>query len=65
MNNHEYFREKYDREIEMHKFGQIPEKKLKTKDVVLATIGAIAFAPVLYFGTIGFMALIYAVTGVR
>ena len=56
MNNHEYFREKYDREIEMHKFSQIPEKKLKTKDVVLATLGAIAFAPVLILGTIGFMA---------
>lgn len=65
MNNHEYFRKKYDREIEMYKFSQIPEKKLKTKDVVLATIGAIAFAPVLYYGTIGLMAMIYAVTGVR
>ncbi len=65
MNNHEYFRGKYDREIEMHKFSQIPEKKLKTKDVVLITLGAVVMAFIAYRGLYWTMALIYAVSGVR
>ena len=67
MNKHDYY-ENYDMDLEIHKLKRqdsFTEEKITTKDMVKITLGALLFAPVLYFGTIGFMAMIYAVTGVR
>ena len=69
MKSHDYYRERYERDLELHKFSKLDKVKktfdMTTKDMLKITLGALLFAPVLYFGTIGFMAMIYAVTGVR
>ena len=66
MTEQEYFREKYNREIEFYKFSKKPvNNNLTTKDMLKITLVALLFAPVLYYGTICLMAMIYAVTGVR
>ncbi len=68
MNNHECFRENYDFDLELHKMKRqdsFTDEKITTKDMVKITLGAIAFMPILYYGTIYMMAMIYAVTGVR
>ncbi len=65
MNSHEYFREKYDREIEMHKFSKIEPEKVSDKEILKMTIGLIVAAPFIYWGTICLMGMVYAMTGVR
>lgn len=69
MKSHDYYRERYDRELEIHKLKRMDKVKktfdMTTKEIVVTTIGAIAIVPVLYFGTILLMGMIYAVTGVR
>jgi len=68
MNSHDYYREPYDRDLELHKIKRLDsftDEKITTKEMVKITIGAVLMMPVLYYGTIGMMALIYAVTGVR
>lgn len=66
MTEQEYFREKYNREIEFYKFSKKPvNDNLTMKDMFKITLVALLFAPVLYYGVILLMAMIYAVTGVR
>ena len=53
-----------DRDYEL--WAQIKETfDMTTREMVTATIGWAIMAVVLYYGTIGMMAMLYAVTGVR
>lgn len=69
MKSHDYYRERYERDLELHKFSKLDKVKktfdMTTKEIMVATLVSVAMVPVLYFGTILFMAMIYAVTGVR
>ena len=69
MKSHDYYRERYERDLELHKFTKLDKVKktfdMTTKEIMVATLVSVAMAPVLYYGTILLMAMIYAVTGVR
>jgi len=68
MTPHEYNRERYQRDLELHKLKRLDsftDEKITTKEMVKITIGAVLMMPVLYYGTILMFGLLYAVSGVR
>lgn len=69
MKHYDYYRERYERDLELHKLSKLDKVKktfdMTTKEIVVTTLMSVAMAPVLYYGTICLMGMIYAVTGVR